>query len=128
MQYFLTYESSVACVAVAKSGRGSKGAGPPKMFFPICIIYFVKKNFVLDNYLTTMIIYRVFLDMCKQVQEVIPWAKIRKNGKGKIVCLGHRGNFAYGKKLDFYSIRVASNWENQELCVNFRNIPEITKN
>lgn len=55
-----------------------------------------------------MIIYSVFLDMCKQVQEVIPWAKIRKNGKFKIVCLGHGGNLAYGKKSDFYSIRVAA--------------------
>lgn len=79
-------------------GGGPRGPGPPKLIFSYFYYFAVKKNLVLDNYLTTMIIYSVFLDMCKQLHKVIPWGKSRKNGKFKIVCLGHGGNIAYGKK------------------------------
>lgn len=68
-----------------------------------------------------MIIYSVFLDMCKKVQEVIPWAKIRKNGKFKIVCLGHGGNLAYGKNRIF----TVSGWPATGKTRNYALISEI---
>lgn len=38
----------------------------------------VKSNVVLDNHSITMIIYKVFLEKCKNLPEFLPWVKTRK--------------------------------------------------
>lgn len=65
--------------------RLSQGVGCPA---PSCNILFfsVKANFVFDNCLITMIdrlIWSVFLDKFKQLQEIVPWIKTRKKDRSE---------------------------------------------
>lgn len=73
---------------------GAQVASPPlqNFIFTVCLFTFrCKCNFLLNNCLTTMIIYRVFLDKSKKLQEIIPWVKTRKYRLSKFFCLRHMG-------------------------------------
>lgn len=67
---------------------GPWSALPPKLYSSF-YLFSVNTIFVLDNHLITMLIYRVFLDNCEQLQEIIPWVKTRKNSRSEnIIRLG----------------------------------------